>query len=560
MIVLGISGGPHVHPDEAAGVPYADGYWHDAAACVVVDGRLVSAPAEERHTRVKHTSLFPTHAVRAALADAEATARDVDAVAVYFTEAYWRRYLALVRHHLPDHPAGEPRDLLQAALARAGGEDLAHAPLEFVDHHLAHGFAALHRAGRAADDCLLVTLDGAGDAESGRVVRVRPGGRLRTVWTVPLGQSLGGMYLHVTRHLGLGQFDEYKVMGLAALGDPGALRDRLAMVSVDGPEWYAIRWSFTQRLERLLPARRREDPVRDVHADVAACVQDALERAVLKVVRHAHDLAPADVLCLSGGVAHNAALNGRLQREAPVDRVLVPFAADDSGCALGAALARAHARAPGPRRDAALRSPAAAPVTPYLGTAVPADAEGVVLALKPWADHVELTSFDDPHPLVDAVAHALADGAFVGVARGRAEFGPRALGNRSILAPPAPADVRDRLNAVVKEREAFRPFAPVVGVEDAEEYFELAGPATDHAFMSYAVPVRPHRRDALAAVTHVDGTARVQVVTAEQNPFLRSLLRAFGRLHGVPGPGASWSSTTSTTAWRRRASSPTRRR
>lgn len=356
MIVLGISGGPHVHPDEAAGVPYADGYWHDAAACVVVDGRLVSAHAEERHTRVKHTSLFPTHAVRAALADAEATARDVDAVAVYFTEAYWRRYLALVRHHLPDHPAGEPRDLLQAALARAGGEDLAHAPLEFVDHHLAHGFAALHRAGRAADDCLLVTLDGAGDAESGRVVRVRPGGRLRTVWTVPLGQSLGGMYLHVTRHLGLGQFDEYKVMGLAALGDPGALRDRLAMVSVDGPEWYAIRWSFTQRLERLLPARRREDPVRDVHADVAACVQDALERAVLKVVRHAHDLAPADVLCLSGGVAHNAALNGRLQREAPVDRVLVPFAADDSGCALGAALARAHARA----RAAPRRRPAVA--------------------------------------------------------------------------------------------------------------------------------------------------------------------------------------------------------
>ncbi len=258
MIVLGLSGGPHLLYDDVRTVPYSDGYWHDAAAVLVADGEIIAAHEEERHNRIKHTSAFPASSITACLRDGGVHGRQIDAVAVYFTEEYWSKYLRLVRHYESAFPHFDPRDLIARRLAETTGHRFAADQIVFVDHHWAHGLSAVTYAG--LDECLLLTLDGAGDNEAGRTVLFTPE-RRDVLWTVPLDNSLGGMYLHVTKHLGYGQFDEYKVMGLAPYGDPNRLFDELHIVDLSDAEKFTVDWSFTGRLDRLLPARRGgQDP------------------------------------------------------------------------------------------------------------------------------------------------------------------------------------------------------------------------------------------------------------------------------------------------------------
>ncbi|GIF47613.1 beta-1,4-N-acetylglucosamine oligosaccharide 3-O-carbamoyltransferase NolO [Asanoa ferruginea] len=521
MNVLGLTGGPHTLLDDYRTVPHLDGYWHDAAAALIVDGVLRSAHEEERHTRVKNTSVFPANSVAACMSDAGIAADGLDAVAVYFTEAYWRRYLNLVRHYVPDFAFLDPRALIRQRLREVLGDEVC-APLHFVDHHLCHGYSALAYSGY--QDCLVLTLDGAGDEEAGRLVRVRDR-RQETLHTVSLDNSLGGLYLHVTKHLGYGQFDEYKVMGLASYGDPNQLADDLGMVRLKEAGRFEVEWSFVDKLESVLPARRRHEPITQDHADLAACVQRALEGAVLHLLQWHCAEDGSDRLCFAGGVAHNSTLNGVIEASGLVRSLFVPPGAHDGGCSIGAATAtylRAHPRSRSTRMASA-----------YLGTAIPkATADELVpKSLHRFLSLVDLTTLDNP---VASLAARLAAGEVIGVARGRAEFGPRALGNRSILADPRQAAMRDRINSMIKSREGYRPFAPVVAAEDASRYFVLNGAVEDYSFMSSRVTVRNEFRHALAAVTHVDGSARLQTVSRDQNPWLWRLLHAFKRHSGLP--------------------------
>jgi carbamoyltransferase len=523
VIVLGLSGGTNLLYDEYFAAPGAVSCWHDAAAVILVDGNLVSAHAEERHNRVKHSAAFPDNSVRACLADADIDMSKVDAVAVYFTEEYWTQHFQHVRHYEPDYPHLHPRATIVQRLREATGHSIRPEAVHFVDHHWAHGYSALTHSGIA--DCLLLTLDGAGDFEAGRLVHCDADAR-RVLWTVPLEDSLGELYLHVTKHLGYGLFDEYKVMGLAPYGDPKRLSDVLRLVDLSSGDRFAVDPAFPTRLRGLVPARRLSEPLTELHADIAATLQRSLEDAVMQLLAAAAKQTGASSLCFAGGVAHNATLNGKIQRSGLFSTMFVPPAAHDAGCAIGAA-ALTDETLTGRRR------PSRRLTTAYLGTAISSNVEALMAAVTPWRDFIDFRALDEP-ALTDLVAERLASGDIVGMAAGRAEFGPRALGNRSILADPRPVENKDRINAIIKEREGYRPFAPVVTADAATRYFDLAADPREYSFMSYAVPVREQWRDRLGAVTHVDGSARLQTVERHQNQRLWDILNAFESRAGIP--------------------------
>jgi carbamoyltransferase len=496
--------------DEAVEFPLIDGYWHDAAAALLVDGEVVAAQEEERSRRLKHTSRFPREAVRFALEGRSLA--DVERVAVSFDAQHWRRFVDDRRLHDPrDDVPADPRQVLRDRLREASGEDLPADRLHFVRHHEAHAWAAFGQSG--FDEALVLTLDGAGDTEAG-VVALGRGPRLAIRRVVPIADSVGAMYLWLTRYLGFRQFDEYKVMGLASYGDPGAWRDRLTIFRLRPDGGHEIDWSFTGRLLDLASPRRVDEPVTQQHADIAAAAQDALEEIVLHVLRQTQAATGARRLCLGGGVAHNCALAGRIAESGRFDEVFVHPASHDAGCAVGAALAVDEAARSRPRRR--IRTVA-------WGRTMSTD-------LSRWDDVVE--TVEPAAELETWAARQLAGGRLLPWVDGRAEFGPRALGHRSLLADPREFATRQLINRTVKRREEFRPFAPVVRAERIHDYFEVP-PGIDPSFMSYAVRVRPEWADRLKAITHVDGTARLQSVAPDQQPRLCRLLDRFEALSGV---------------------------
>lgn len=524
MKVLGISGGPHGPGNDPLHFPNIDGFWHDAAAVLLDDGEVVCAHEEERLSRSKHTCAFPHRSVAACMAQAGVGADQLDGIAVYFTEDYWTGFVEERLLYDPEAHLAPPRAQLATLLATSGLVGIDADRIHFVHHHTAHATAALRHSGFG--EALVVTLDGAGDAEAGLIATGDAEG-LRVIQTVPTRSSLGALYLWVTRFLGFQQFDEYKVMGLAALGEPTRLERELGMVRLLPRGRFEVDWKFALRLRDLARPRRRGEPIDAFHADLAAATQTALEETVLHVLRHARAETGLSRLCLSGGVAHNCAMTGTVAATEQFEEIFVHPASHDAGCAVGAALwmdgvlctgSGAPARA-SVRRTAALRSVS-------WGTRI------TVRELRRAADRWD--GWIAVEGLADRTAWAaehLAAGGLLPWVIGQAEFGPRALGNRSLLADPRDAAMRDRINAVVKKREAFRPFAPVVRAEDASRYFDIS-PGIDCSFMSFAVPVRPEAVALLPAVTHADGTARLQTVERSQHRELWELLGAFGERAG----------------------------
>jgi carbamoyltransferase len=347
---------------------------------------------------------------------------------------------------------------------------------------------------------------------------------------VPLPTSLGTLYLALTVYLGFhGLGDEFKVMGLAAYGDPARQRrlfDRLVHLNGDGSyDTHALAGPDLRDLlaTALGPPRRPDEPVTAVHADAAAGLQDALERAVLHTLTRARRETGLTRLCLAGGVALNCALNGRIARAGLFEDIFVQPAASDEGGSLGAALHAWRTLADGGPSVVAERCDHV-----FYGPAYADD--DVLAALDGFADAVAWRRSDDP---AGEAAAALAAGQVVGWFQGAMEFGPRALGHRSILADPRDPAVKDRVNAMVKHREPFRPFAPAVPLEDAPRWFDMTG-LRDSPYMLFTVPVLADAAPHIPAVTHHDGTARVQTVTAGVDPLFHRLLKSFGRLTGVP--------------------------
>ena len=521
MLVLGLHGYPSQwEMDDSEGT-----YGHDAAAVLICDGKVIAAIEEERLNRVKHTSCFPGRAIEFCLRQGGAKLEEVDAITVDWIEELADLNVtagALMQSTFRHRSA---RSMIADAFRREFEVDVSD-KLRFCKHHLAHLYGVWYPSGFS--DALVVCIDGAGDGISGIVAHCQ-GSKINVLRHLPILQSLGGFYIGAIGVLGYRQFDEYKAMGLAPYGNPAVFEKLFASQYRLLPEG---RFSLTPHKETIAlmiqaglagRARRKGEPFTQEHKDFVAALQVALERIVTHVVMHFQQLTKARNLCLSGGVAHNCSMNGRLLQTKAFERIYVAPAAHDAGNALGSALSVLHDTA-----SLAHRSEIFPHV--FFGTDV-GSRDSIGRRITEW---VPLLSASMVADAPTTAAQLIAEGAVIGWVQGRSEFGPRALGNRSILADPRPSRNKDIINAMVKKRESFRPFAPAVLEERLHEFFELPGDAASAAHMTFVLSVRPEMRELLGAVTHVDGTARVQCVIRQHNERFHALIEQFGRITGVP--------------------------
>jgi carbamoyltransferase len=525
----------------------------DAAAVLLEDGDLRCGVEEERLNRVKHWAGFPSRAIAAVLADAGAELGSVAHVAVSrdprahrLAKALFalrrRPGLAAIRSRLQNHRrvGGVGARLAQAAGGRFRGR------VHAVEHHRAHLASAFFCSPFADAACL--TLDGFGDFVSS-MAAVGRGGRLRPIDEIPFPHSLGILYTAVTQFLGFPSYgDEYKVMGLAAYGAPRYLPRLRELVKLgeDGrfetdPSYFlhasegvTMSWEdgeprlgplFSARfVEAFGPPRRPDQELEDRHRDLAASLQAAYEEAFFHRLNALQRRTRLRALCLAGGCALNSVANGKIFERTDFTDVFIQSAAGDAGTALGAAQYVWHQLLGRPRSFVMEHS--------YWGPAF--DATRVQEALRQLLDGgrgFRVRRCESQDVLVAETAAALAAGRIVGWYQGRSEWGPRALGNRSILADPRRREMKEVLNRLIKRREPFRPFAPSILEERVGDYFEVAYP---DPFMVKVYPIRPARRAEIPAVTHVDGSGRLQTVSRRQNPRFWALLRAFESKTGVP--------------------------
>lgn len=520
MLVLGLSG--HFADDDTdlplnAGGQFFHDAFHDAAACLIRDGELLAAVEEERFNRIKKTIKFPVNAIRACLDIAGVSPSEITGVGHFFAEGMLDEWLNAIYSRNSQLPVLGSRELMIGHLTRALGADISAEQLLFTEHHVAHGMSSYIRSGMK--DSLVVVMDGRGEKDSTTIFHGQ-GGRLESLATYGLGKSLGGLYLANTRLLGYGLGDEYKVMGLAPYGNPETYREMFSsMYELKDDGDFMLRY-FTAR---GFPPRHRDAEFTQAHKDFAAALQEALETIAMHILCHWADRTGLKDLCFVGGVAHNSTLNGLILNSGKFREVFIHPASHDAGAAEGAALAAAFQLGAAPFRQSRMRS---ASVGPALGAAAEIEKE-----IASWSDLIE---FDRPADIVETAARLLSDGAVLGWAHGRSEYGPRALGNRSILADARPGGNKQRINAMIKKREAYRPFAPIVIPEAAGTYFELPETQANFDFMSFVVNVREDRRAELGAVTHVDGSARIQIVDPVTSKRTYDLVRRFGELTGTP--------------------------
>jgi carbamoyltransferase len=526
-------------------------HYHDSAAALVVDGVPVCAVQEERLSRHKNDAAFPSSAIDWCLDRAGLEPDDLDAVVFYERSMLkFERILTCALRAFPRSWRAFPHAIKNTLGEKAWARGIISSHLGvpgrrivFTDHHASHAAAAFLTAPtrRAA----ILTADGVGEwatLTTGHGERREDGTTDITLQReVRFPHSLGMLYSAFTAYLGFAvNQDEYKVMGLAAYGQPSmvdAVRkvirrtpDGAFALDLDYFEFQttASRSYSAKFVDLFGPPRQPYEPI-DVRtaegrrfADCAASVQRVLEDTLVDIARQLRRESGLTDLCFGGGVALNGVANARILAESGFERVFVPSAPGDAGCALGAALYADRIYFRNPDRDV--------PDHPFWGPAVVPDE----LAQAARDDGGTVETLDD-RALADRVADDLARGRIVGWMEGACEFGPRALGHRSILAAPHARDMRDRLNRDIKNREEFRPFAPVVPAEAADRYFDLPpGGARLGRFMSGVFPVRAEWRSQLAAVTHVDGTARVQVLERAMAPRLHALLEAYGRRSGIP--------------------------
>jgi predicted NodU family carbamoyl transferase len=521
VLVLGLSGGVFSAEDQDLAPELLEPFTHDAAACLIRDGELLAAVEEERFNRIKKTTKFPVNAIRACLATAGVSPAQIGAVGYYISEEYMDVQLHRVYVYNPQVPARPCQELMTEQLSGKVGFDLPADRVCYVKHHIAHAMSSFIRSGM--DEALVVVMDARGEENSTSIFHGRRG-QLTELGSYGTRNSLGDFYLGGTMLLGYGWGDEYKVMGLAPYGDPDTYRelfDEMCQLKDNGD--FDLHW----RLEAIPSApyriRRKGEAFTQEHMDFAAGLQQTLERAAMHVISHWAAKTGLPNLCLVGGVAHNSTLNGLILRSGKFREVFVHPASHDAGAADGAALAASYQLGAPSIRQPRMRS---AGLGPDLGTG--GEIEKKVVG---WG---ELIEYEQPSDIIEAAAELLAKGAVLGWAHGASEYGPRALGNRSILADARPSENKERVNSMVKKRESYRPFAPVVTSAAAQTYFDIPETSADYDFMSFVVQVRDEWKATLGAVTHVDGSARVQIIDPESNARFYALVHRFGEITGVP--------------------------
>lgn len=522
MLCLGISGGLDQVHENRFELPNA--FMHDGAAVLVRDGQVIAAVEEERLNRIKHSNKLPTRSIQYCLSAAGVQLSDIDRFAIYASEPYANAMLDGMSASHPDIlsiPLGA-KTLVQDLLAREFGTKLDSSRISFVGHHQAHAVSAFAMSG--FEQSLILAIDGCGDFLSG-LLAVGSGTEITELEAFPENNSLGLFYLETIRYLGYGLFDEYKVMGLAPYGDPAPYRELFEQfyeLSANGGGYRVHLDRIGPALLRNIEVRRKGMPFTQQHRDVSASLQEALERIVFHILRHHREATGMKRLCLAGGVAHNCTMNGKLLYSGLFEDIFVQPASHDAGCALGAALIVSN--------EMGRPAPCERLQEVYWGPDLGSE-RAVQQELNAWAGHLEVERSDD---VASSAADWIANGAVIGWVQGRSEFGPRALGNRSILADPRPAANKDRINAMVKKREGYRPFAPSVLEEDASEFFDLPDGRHEFPFMNFVVSVRDSKRALLGAITHVDGTARLQTVSRNANPAYWEVINAFKKRTGTP--------------------------
>ncbi|PWT74105.1 MAG: carbamoyltransferase [Chloroflexi bacterium] len=533
-------------------------YHADASACLIRDGQLVAAAEEERFTRVKHWAGFPTEAVRYCLREGGVTIHDVDHLAVnrdpqahlaqkalyaFLKRPNWQT----VRDRLRN--AGKIHDL-KAALAEATAvrpEEI-RTTIRHIEHHQAHLASAFYVSG--FQEAAVASIDGFGDFVSTRVGRGK-GLHVEVMQSVFFPHSLGLFYLALTQYLGFHSYgDEYKVMGLAAYGQPEYLEVLRQLVRLKSrgrfdlnldyfrhqSDGVAMTWDggmpsigqvYSEELVKLLgPARQKDEPLTARHQHIAASMQALYEEACFHILNDLYDRTHLPALCLAGGCALNGVANGKLTERTPFEWLYVPPVAGDAGGAIGAAFAVWHQVLGSPRTFVMQRADWG-PSFNEREIQLELDRQREPLAAEGWT----IDRYDSETELCQRTAKEVAAGRVMGWFQGRMELGARALGQRSIVADPRRPNMKEILNARIKRRESFRPFAPSILEEAAEAYFEQTQLSP---FMTMTARVKQDKLVAISACTHVDGTGRVQTVSRATQPLYWQLIKSFEDLTGVP--------------------------
>ena len=506
--------------------------YHESAAALLVDGKLVAAVEEERFNRIKHGKeasfdnphQLPERAIRYCLKVAGLTARDIDHVGFSFDPKrrqksfrpdFWDpKFEETFRLRIGQVPA-----TIDELLGRTLGKKL-----HFVSHHLAHAASAYFPSG--FDRAAILTIDGIGETAGASLAKA-VGTTVKEIEVFDYPHSMGFLWEVFSGYLGFSHYDASKTMGLAAYGDPAVFREAFRSILRSENENFGVAQGLlgmtAESQEKVVamfgPPRHEDGEFEPRHGDIAAALQEATDAAVMALVRRIKRLVPFENLCIAGGVGLNCVANEVVQKSGEFANLFIPSAPHDAGTAIGAAFA-VHV-------DTQKKPPQRGYSTPYLGPAF--NRREIEAAIKASG----LKARRSKSPARDA-AKMIADGKVVAWFQGRMEFGPRALGNRSLLADPRRPEMRDILNQKVKHREDFRPFAPSVLAEYADDWFEVGPRSASHEFMLFTPKVNADKLERIPAVVHKDGTARVQLVSKKLNPRYHELISAFHKLTGVP--------------------------
>lgn len=520
-------------------------YYHDSSACLLKDGVVVAAAEEERFTRIKHDNTFPIHAIRYCLEDQGLEPSDLEYVAFY--EKPLLKFERVISQHIHAFPWGIKTFL--ASMPSWFNEKLRvpktirkkvayRGPVIFVDHHMAHAASTFLLS--PFDRAAILTVDGVGEWTTTAFGKGE-GNNIRLIRDIRFPHSVGLLYSTITAYLGFSvNNSEYKVMGLSAYGDTNRetnpyYRKLLGIVDIKDDGSFRFDMSYfvyhyadrmpSKKLCDLLggPPARRGEEMTDRHKDIAAAVQLITEDILTKALIHLHHETKCDRVVLAGGVALNSVYNGKILGRTPFKEIWIQPNASDGGTSMGAAAYTYHTLLGNERREPFKSA--------YLG---PGFDNGKIKTFLE-TNGIHYTQLESDNEIAEETAGLISSDKVVGWFQGRMEWGPRALGARSILANPCNPKMQDILNEKVKHRERFRPFAPVVCVEDAPTYFECDNPIPQPAdYMLMVYPIRKEYHRLMPAVTHVDGSGRLQTVRRHQNPLYYDTIRAFGRKTQVP--------------------------
>jgi carbamoyltransferase len=521
-------------------------YYHDSSAALVQDGKLVAASEEERFSRVKHDSGFPELAIDFVLKMGGITLHDVDYVVFY--EKPFIKFERMLLSAMATFPRSSAvfRESMQrwvsdklwikSMMSKRMG--VPNSKLLFAEHHVSHAASSFYTS--PFEESAILTIDGAGEWSTS-TMGVGRGNKIEVIKEMRFPHSLGLLYSAFTAYCGFEINEgEYKLMGMHPYGEPKYVDKIYELIKVgdDGSLWHDMKYfayhysrdsTLTEAFGEHFGRPPRDPKLQDksldpYYCDMAASIQKVTEEVIMKMANHLHELTGLNNLCLAGGVALNSVANFKTLRDGPFENVYIhPAPGDDGGCVGAAYWAYNHVldQPRGPALDHA-----------YLGSEY-SDEEIEEFLTR---NDIAFEKFEDDEEFFDFVAQSLVDGMVCGWYRGRFEWGPRALGARSIIADPRKAEMKEKLNAKIKFREAFRPFAPSVLEERANEFFEIPE-AQKHfpaRFMLYVTPVRDDKRDVLPAITHEDGSGRLQTVYKDTNPGYHRMIERFGELTGVP--------------------------